>query len=201
MGNVDRWATQYGLDPALVGMMKQAYQKTATTQWKPPQEALTIARQAARTEARESSSPPTDFAAPVFRGRNTRYIVRSPMNVASPRGSLSANVMTIGTDDTAATVASWYRSALQQSGWKMVQTDAGRLQQNLASNPQVAALLPGGSIPTKTSIMDYPALAARVGVVAAETIVATKEQMFCSIDIKQSSRTRRTIVNVGVSRQ
>ena len=101
--DVDKYAGQLNLSGSDTALIKQVLQNAPSNTY-------------AKTTT--SKSPPTGFPAPLYRGTQTTYM-------SMPAPGSSEESVTLTTTDALATVAAWYRQALVQQGWKIVDSSTG----------------------------------------------------------------------------
>lgn len=164
-----------GVDARTVSAVTSTYQKLPKTRLSPNQATINFVRQEKRGAVKESSKPPDGFLAPVFRSVSpATYRLHDPVSYASSRVNMTVYSLQIVSADTASSILAWYKSQLEQSGWKLVEAQQTR------------------------QLGDYPQLLARAGLVASESITAQKGSLQCSVQITQRKQPAKTEVNVSV---
>ncbi len=195
--SVDKWVTDFRLDPAVGAMMKDVYQKAPQTPIQPSPSIVNFVKQQKRAQSVATSSPPSDFPAPVFEGANTRYQTKSPVSYSDSKLSLTTYMLQITTSASTRTVGIWYRSSLAQAGWQVIDIDAVAQK---ARDSQMLARIPGGMAAPLQSLPGGSKRATLAGPGASETIMAKKSNMQCTVQIIEDRQPPRTEVYVSVGK-
>lgn len=75
----------------------------------------------------ESKQVPSGLHMPIFRGNDTKY-TRTDLRLSSiPDNTEFPESLTISATEPPATVISWYREALRNDGWRVIENPASRL--------------------------------------------------------------------------
>lgn len=197
--NLNRWQKESGLDPNTAQILQGIYQSQSSSNYKIPQSVAEFAKQAKYGQTTKTNSPPSDFPVPVFKGTNTQYVVRPNISISDSHINMTMSSLSFTTSDSGKSVSSWYKSALAQAGWKVIDPLAAAT--NVSQNSQAASRMPGdlASI-AKRSPSSFNGLLSRGGISFMEPISAQKSGLQCSIQITEYSSPQRTEVNVSAGK-
>lgn len=119
-GNIDAGLREAGVDPATAQLIKSVVSPNVTPSMPRPPQELGNFFKAAHARVAPTTQPPANFPAPVFQASDARYTVRQNLPLSMSGVNLMMNVLSITTGQPASVVASWYKKALEQSGWKII---------------------------------------------------------------------------------